>query len=202
MAQKKDKSAKASKKEIRRRIIDASLRVASIQSWHDVSWVDIAQEAQLPLDDVMRAFVSKQDIVHQIVGDMDMSVLAGHLADDGVSKRDRLFDILMERFDAMNEHREAHCSFIQSYGWVYSEKMQDLKLYFCSLSRYAQASGLETGGLFGPMKVFALSVAYGWVLYVWMSDHTPDLVKTMAALDRALGRLEYLSDYIKKPASV
>ncbi len=182
-------------------ILSAALVVAARGAWEFASPLEIADLCGVSVAEIEQVFPSKQDIVHAIVSDLDDSVLAGHHVDEGVSKRDRLFDVLMDRFDAMNDARDAHISFIKSYGWNQCEKKNDLKLYFASLEKYAHMAGLETKGLFGPMRVFALGVAYAWVLSVWMRDHTSDLSRTMSALDRALGRLEWLSDIIQKPAS-
>lgn len=207
MAEKKGKSKngnspKASRQVSRADILNAALVVASRGAWEFASPLEIAALCGVSVDAIQQIFPTKQDMVHAIVSDLDAFVLAGHQVDEGISKRDRLFDVLMDRFDAMNDARDAHISFIKSYGWNNCEKKNDLKLYFSSLEKYARISGLETKGLFGPVRVLALGVAYAWVLSVWMRDETSDISRTMSALDRALGRLEWLSDYIQKPASV
>jgi len=199
MVNKKGKLKKRCKndEDIRKDILDAALIVAARGAWELASPLEIADLCDLSVAEIRQVFPTKQDIMHAIVVEMDEAVLAGHRVDDGVSRRDRLFDVLMDRFDAMNDARDAHKSFIKSYGWNTCDKKNDLKLYFSSLEKYARVSGVETGGLFGPVHVLALSTVYAWVLSVWMRDESADLSRTMSALDRALGRLEWIKEFIE-----
>jgi len=181
-------------------ILEAALRVAAHDAWQTVSYWQIAEEAGLSTADVETLFPSKQDMVAAIVDNLDSRVLGSYQVDQSSSKRDVLFDVLMERFDAMADHRDAHISFLKSYGWTYSSKRDDLKIYFCSLAKYLSASGIETRGLFGPMNVAAVGLGYLYVLFVWSQDKSADLSKTMAALDKMLSRLEWLKEYVTRAA--
>ncbi|HNQ92058.1 MAG TPA: hypothetical protein PKI93_03900 [Alphaproteobacteria bacterium] len=181
----------------RARVINAALSAAAHEAWEFVSYVDIAQRATMAVDEVCDVFPAKADIIRHIVREMDHEVLKNYKVDARASKRDTLFDVLMERFDAMSEHRAAHASFIKSFGWNHCEKFSDLNFYFSSLENYMRAAEVETRGLKGLANVLALGAGYGWVLYVWMGDRTHDLTKTMAALDKMLGRLEWARDYIR-----
>ncbi len=179
-------------------VLEAVLRVAARDAWQTVSYWQIAEEAGLSISEIEVLFPTKQDMVAAIVDDLDARVLSSYQVDISSSKRDVLFDVLMERFDAMTEHRAAHISFLKSYGWTYSTKREDLKIYFCSLAKYLSVSGIETRGLFGPMNVAAVGLGYLYVLFVWSQDTSADLSKTMAALDKMLSRLEWLKGYVTR----
>lgn len=181
-------------------ILEAALRVAAHDAWQTVSYWQIAEEAGLTIPEIKALFPTKQDMVAAIVSDLDARVLGSYQVDISSSKRDVLFDVLMERFDAMSDHRAAHISFLKSYGWAYSSKRDDLKIYFCSLAKYLSVSGVETRGLFGPMNVVAVGLGYLYVLFVWSQDVSSDLTKTMAALDKMLSRLEWLKEYVTRAA--
>ncbi|HOO52005.1 MAG TPA: TetR/AcrR family transcriptional regulator [Alphaproteobacteria bacterium] len=199
MGKKKDKARVSGGSDTRKVILDAVLELAASYPWQSVSYGQIAEKARMTIQDVEDCFASKQDMVKAIVSDMDGRVLGSYQVDASSSKRDLLFDVLMERFDAMTEHRAAHLSFLKSYGWTYSSKRRDLNLYFCSLSRYVSVSGIETRGLFGPMNVAAIGLGYFYVLTVWSQDSSSDLTRTMAALDKTLSRLDWLKEYISRP---
>lgn len=180
----------------RAQIMAAALDVASHAAWEFVSMLEIAEAAGLSVDEIEEIFPTKKDIVRHIVSEMDQKVLKGYKLDPQSSKRDTLFDILMERFDAMNEHQTAHASFIKSFGWNTCEKISDLNFYFSSLENYMEVAAIETRGLKGLANVLALGAGYGWVLFVWMGDQSPDRMKTMATLDKTLGRLQGVAEYI------
>lgn len=182
MVRKKDKSGM---------VIAAALAVAARGPWEFASLLEIADESGLSVAEIEQIFPRKRDMVERIVYDLDLSVLPQG-PDDGAAEdsRDRLFDLLMDRFDAMNQHRAAHMSFIRSFGWNQCDKLRDARLYLLSLVKYLEAAGLDTGGLRGVASVPLYGAAYAWVLYVWMRDASSDLAKTMAALDKMLARME------------
>ncbi|MDY0028872.1 MAG: hypothetical protein RBR86_02905 [Pseudobdellovibrionaceae bacterium] len=196
MVTRKRKERENRSQDRRAAILDAVLRVAARDAWQSVSYWQIAEDAEVSISEVEAFFPSKQDMVAVIVSDLDERVLSNYQVDLSSSKRDVLFDVLMERFDAMADHRDAHISFLKSYGWTYASKREDLKTYFCSLSKYLSLSGIETRGLFGPMAVAAVGLGYLYVLFIWAQDSSPDLAKTMAALDKMLSRLDLLKEYV------
>lgn len=59
-----------------------------------------------------------------------------------------------------------------------------------SMTWMMEAAGIETLGLRGALKVAGLTGVYLKVLKTWTEDDSPDLAKTMAALDKDLGRAE------------
>ena len=60
-----------------------------------------------------------------------------------------------------------------------------------------EAAGADTNGISGGIKVAGLTGIYLKVLCVWAEDESPDLPKTMAALDQALGRAEAIMNTVK-----
>ena len=56
-----------------------------------------------------------------------------------------------------------------------------------------EAAGLQTTGLKGAVRVAGLSGLYIKTLWVWRDDDSPDMAKTMAALDKNLTRAERMA---------
>jgi hypothetical protein len=50
------------------------------------------------------------------------------------------------------------------------------------------AAGISASGPRGMLRAQGLAALFGGVLRTWISDEDPGLARTMAALDRALGR--------------
>jgi len=108
--------------------------------------------------------------------------------------RDKLFALLMARFDAAKSWRPAIDRLARA-------AVRDPRLAAVGMNslrtagkRALDAAGIGAAGLFGPGRIAAL--ATGVLLpvgRVWLKDDSEDLSKTMAALDRRLGRLERLA---------
>jgi AcrR family transcriptional regulator len=201
MARKETQSQKNSTK-IRKAILSAALDVASLHPWEFVSMSEIADSAGLKPHHVTSVFPTKSDILCALIDDLDLEVEKSFTNyDETIPARDRIFDVLMERFDLANAHRNAHISFFKSFGWTCHEARYDLGLMKNSMSRMAKCAGLDTKGLAGTMTIAGLAMAYLWVVLTWMHDTSPDLGKTMAELDKTLGRIDMMTSMIKNYAT-
>jgi ubiquinone biosynthesis protein COQ9 len=169
------------------RILAAALGCATKTSWAEVTLLDIAEAADLPLSELRDTFASKSDIIAALLRAIDDEVLkrAGKRA-EGQEKRDLLFDIIMTRFDVLGPHKAALKS-------IHASGPADFALagpYLSSQHWMLQAAGIGTEGPTGALRVTGLGLAYASVFKVWLEDDDPGLAKTMAALDRRLRRGE------------
>ena len=90
------------------RIIDAAMILTAAQGWRRVSLAAVASEAGLPILQVYRRFPSKTAILCGLFRRVDEAVLAvPPEAEEGERPRDRVFDLLMRRFDALRPYRSA-----------------------------------------------------------------------------------------------
>lgn len=191
MARKQQKAEKSPEKPVRDRIIDGALSLAAVQGWESCSVRDIAGEAGVSLEDFYEHFDDRADVVSAYGRRLDRVVLSRFSdLDYDSSPRDRLFDILMERFDVAGEHRDGVVSILQSCKVDPKQAVISLPHIAGSMTRMLEAAGLDTAGLRGAARVAGLAALYMWVLRVWVTDDSEDLSKTMAALDKGLGRLE------------
>src|SRR6478735_6889706 len=92
----------------RDRIIDAALALTARDGWRGLSMAAIAAEAGLPILNLYRAFSSKTAILCAFFRRIDEAVLAAPVeAEIDERPRDRVFDLLMRRFDALQPYRGA-----------------------------------------------------------------------------------------------
>src|SRR5580658_5970094 len=87
-------------------IIAAALRLGAERAWSEIALADIAAAAGLGLIELYRVFPSKLAILDGLARQTDAAVLAVP-ADAGDRPRDRLFDVLMRRFDTLLPSRPA-----------------------------------------------------------------------------------------------
>ena len=193
------KKATPKKVDIATKVLDTAMKLAAEGRWRDLSLAEIADEAKLSLATVYPVYSSKQDILSALFRRIDAAVMAAEDASarEG-SARDRLFDVLMRRFDALGPYREALANIIDVQA-------RDPLAAVCGLARLGrsmacmlEAAGFSTSGLRGALRIKALSAAYLATLRVWLHDDSPDMAPTMAALDRHLGRLDNLAKCLSR----
>src|SRR5262249_57575594 len=87
-------------------VIDVALRLAAERGWAGLALSDIAAAAKLTLADLYASYPSKTAILVGLSREVDRQVLAGLEPGAEESTRDRLFDLIMKRFDALAPHRD------------------------------------------------------------------------------------------------
>ena len=175
----------------RERILDATLALAEREGWRKASLAAIAAEAGMPLHALYAEFRSRAAILAGLMARTDKAVLAeAPAADAEESPRDRLFEVLMRRFDAMKPHRSGLRAIARDLGSDPPAALCSAPAFLRSMAWMLEAAGLSSAGLRGRVRVRALAILYLCVLRVFVRDETEDLSKTMAALDRRLRQAE------------
>jgi hypothetical protein len=104
--------------------------------------------------------------------------------------RDRVFDLLMRRFDALTPYRAA----IEALGReLPTDPLAALAAgagLLRSMRWMLEAAGISGEGLGGAVAVKLTAAAYLATLRTWLRDESADLAPTMAALDRRLRGIE------------
>ncbi len=101
----------------RERIVEAFMALLGEQPIEEVGFGDIAARAGVSLADLRTMFGSKLAILAAYSKEIDRLVLAGIDADMAEEPpRERLFDVLMRRLDALSAHKAAVRSLIHSAG--------------------------------------------------------------------------------------
>lgn len=184
-------------------VIDTALDLAAKNGWRVLNLAEIAGEAGLPLSKVYPHFGSTQAILDGFARRIDAQVLAEELDEEELAQpaRDRVFDVLMRRFDLLQPQRAALANIIY-------DQMRDPAAGLCSLAQLRrsmilmlEAAGLSADGLSGMLRVKGLMAIYLATLRVWLKDDTADLAKTMAALDGYLRRIESFTERMKRGPS-
>ncbi len=175
----------------RSRIIRTALELAVIEGWGRVSLSSIAAAAGLSLADAYRIFPSKGAILDGFIRGIDEQVLAAGEADFEESVRDRLFEVLMRRFDALNPHKAAVAAIMRD-GIDPSVWLGGVPAFLRSMAWMLEAAGLSSSGLEGLIRIKGISMIWANAARVWLRDDTADMTKTMAALDKGLRQAETL----------
>ena len=172
-----------------RHIIDHTLNAAAASGWARLTLRDIAVASEMSLADLHAVYPSKHAILAAYLRSVDATVLAGEVPEDE-NPRDRLFDVLMQRFDALNANRTAVVNILgaQAYGPLSALALVPQML--CSMSLMLEIANIKTTGIVGALRVKGLAAVWLATLRAWRHDESPDMAATMAALDRHLGHAE------------
>jgi AcrR family transcriptional regulator len=175
----------------RETIADALMALAAERPWDEISISDVAARAGVSLAQFRDVFPSKGAVLGSFSRRIDRIVLDATTNDLATeSDKDRLFDVLMRRFDAMVPYKPALLHINQ---WAMREPtaLPDLnRLAINSLRFMMEAAGLSSEGPLGALKLQGLALAWTRVFHVWLADETSDQAETMAALDKELTRGE------------
>ncbi len=180
---------------VKDRIIASALKLASFQSWSFITIRDIAENAEIGLDEFYEVFDSKDDIVTAYGHQLDQKVLR-NFSDihPETPVRDLIFDVVMERFDLANHDREGLKSILNSMKSDPKHFFTAVPQLGISMTKMLEAAGLDAYGPKGVVRVAGLTAAVAWVTKTWLEDESEDLSKTMAALDKVLERIEGLAE--------
>ena len=189
---------------LRDAVIETTMTVAARDGWRGLNLARVAEEAGLPLARVLIPFPDKYTVMNAFQDRIDAAMLAeadalassGDGGDDS-DARDRLFDLVMARFDALAPYRAAMAE-------IARDALRDpgsarfLPRMARSMSRILEAAGIGATGLAGAVRAKGLALVYADAFRVWLGDDTADQSKTMAALDRGLARAEKAQRFLAR----
>ena len=173
----------------RDKIIAAFLELLAAKRIEQIGFAEIAEAAGVPLPQLRNEFASTLAILAAHIKSVDRAVLGADLTDvEEEPPRERLFDVLMRRLEILKPHREAVASLLHS-----ARRNPPLALALNAMAVRSQqwmlaAAGISASGPRGMLRAQGLAALFGGVLRTWIDDEDQGLARTMAALDRALGR--------------
>lgn len=190
MAKKADPEAK---------ILSAAMDLAAQQGWPAVTTSAIAEQAGLGADEVFRHAPGRQGVLDLLGRKIDEAMLAeGPVEDDGESGRDRLFEVMMRRFDFLQDHREGVLAIVGGFRGDPILAMKQLPALERSMDLMLDVAGLPARGLIGQIKIRVTTAIYLDLVRTWSRDQSEDMAATMKALDKRLNQAEQLANTFER----
>jgi hypothetical protein len=153
-----------------------------------------AREAGLDLPRARARFPSRAAVLMRFGRVADQAALTG-MADDG-AVRDRLFDLIMRRIDALQAHRAGVNAVLNMLPGMPPLALLLGMATERSMRWLLDAAGVGTAGVAGRLRVRGMVAVWLWTVRAWQKDDSADLSATMAALDRALGHAERAAGWL------
>jgi AcrR family transcriptional regulator len=173
----------------RDRIIAAFMALLAERPIEEIGFGDIAGRAGVSLGALRGEFPSTLAIYAAHVKAIDRKVLDGGDADMAEEPpRERLFDVLMRRIEALAPHRPALRSLMRS-----ARRHPSLAFALNAMAVRSQqwmlaAADIDASGPGGMVRAQGLALLFARVLATFVHDEDEGLARTMAALDRELAR--------------
>lgn len=172
-------------------LLESAFEVIAEQGWTATYAQAVAARAGVPLVEVYRQLPSRGALLRalsrradEVMLELDQTELIG------LPPRDRVFELIMRRLDAMTPLRAG-------LKRLANDATRDPALVVStacrmdrSLAWLQEAAGLRSHGVRPRLQRQALGMVYLRTLRVWLRDESADHAKTMAELDRTLRRVE------------
>jgi len=183
---------------------EAALALCAEKSWVDVGLLSLCQEAGQSLSACAEAGITRFSVAEYLDQKLDCAMLEA-VADIEAEapNRDRLFDVIMARFDAMQDQRAAWVSILEADAQEPAASFARAARRLRTAAWALEAIGISTDSLKATARVMGLARRLRKIEALWLKDDA-DLSKTMAGLDQTLResedwleRGEKLSEFFK-----
>jgi AcrR family transcriptional regulator len=180
--------------------LDAFLRLIADKGFTQISLREVAETAGLGVAELYGLYRDKVALASAFMAKIDAEVLAGtpRQSDPEETARDRLFDVLMRRYDALRPHRAALAAIRRA---ALRDPLLAIELgptLRRSMAAMLEAASISSEGLRGALRQNGLLAIDYAVARVFDGDETTDLSKTMAALDGRLKMAERWAQLLDK----
>lgn len=162
--------------------LDAALGLAAEKDWAEISLAEIARACHKTLADFYGE-VDKDGLMDELDQRLDKACCTEPV-DSGATLRERVFDVAMLRFEAMEDHRDAILSMRNSWKRDPARRLKAAK------RRLRTARWILTCAEADGPALASRSVLLSAILFraeeAWSKETSPDFTRTMAQLDRDL----------------
>ncbi|MEQ8964259.1 MAG: TetR/AcrR family transcriptional regulator [Azospirillaceae bacterium] len=181
-------------------LLRTALDIAAESGWDAVGPHAVAERAGVDLVEVYRHYPDRDAFLTGLSRWVDEQMLSRADVEESEAPRDRLFEVMMSRFDALGEMREGVIAVLDGLRRDPAGAARLLPAVERSMRWALEAAGMPPQGLIGRAKVKALGLIYLDLLRTWSRDDSPDLAHTMKAVDKRLNQAEQFANTFERRA--
>ena len=152
---------------------------ANLQPWHFV---------------VIKNKKIKNDLLKNINRYVDSLLINDMKSIEQSSTKDMLFEVLMARFDILQQNRISIIKIYESFKKSPHQIFNLLPSFLESMIVTAELAKFNVNGLKGSIRLKGLIVVYFATFLLWLDDKTASLEKTMTGLDK---NLDYAEKFVR-----
>ena len=160
--------------------------------WDKFSLEKLSTKENIPVEDLKDLFKCKYSIVDKFSRMVDKNIESKLKIEDfkDSSKKDILFELIMMRFDEMEEFKGSLAKILDASRNKPLLISIITKNVMNTMDFFLELSNSYNNYAFDVLKKNFLFLIYSITFKTWLSDNTEELSKTMAELDRLLSTAE------------
>ncbi len=185
--------------DIEKKYIKKGFHLINDIGWDKFSVEKLSTKENIPVKDLKVIFKCKYSIVDKFSRMIDKSIESKLRIQDfrDSSKKDILFELIMMRFDEMEEFKGSLAKVLDASKnkplliSIITQNVMNTMDFFLELSNS------YNNYAFDVLKKNFLFLIYSITFKTWLSDNTEDLSKTMAELDKLLSTAENFQQKVR-----
>jgi hypothetical protein len=181
-------------------VVAAVFAQAGERGWARVSVAEAVRAAGLDLARARARFPTKLFALMRFGSLADQAALTGATTEGPV--KDRLFDMIMRRFDVLQAHRIGVLAVLDAAKFDPALGLILTRLSTRSMGWLLEGAGISAAGLRGLLRTKGLLGVWLYAVRAWGQDDSADLASTMTAVDKALDRAGELARYLGDKSTV
>lgn len=172
-------------------LIKLAFALLAEHGWRRFSFAELARRAGVPLTAIYAELPDQAALLRALGRRLDAEMLALDMTElDGMTPRERVFELVMRRLDAMADYKEG----LRTIARETLREPMLLATACCNVDRLSRrlldAASTEGGPCMAKAARRVMGAIYVRAFNVWLDDDTPDMARTLAELDRRLQQAE------------
>ena len=165
--------------------LKSALDLARDRSWNKLTLIEIAENADISMTDLYG--IADKDVLTDALESWADKAMSGEDIDMDGTPRERLFDVIMRRFETMEDYRAGVLALMRARDRSPARLAVLLKARGKSARWALSCAGLDQGpGAERSSKTLGIAWAIGKTERAWRKDDAGDFARTMATLDAEL----------------
>lgn len=172
---------------IRFKTVEAALDILTQMPWDALTMEALAARVSLTPIQLYTIFPTRCDLLNGIVQFIDHKMIALYQeGTEDLSLQEKLFDIIMCRFEVMEAYKKALKNIILT---IWRDPLSFPRGVFSglhSMRLILKTVRVPVDGMKGKLNIKILSFFYLYSLKFWFEDETQDMAKTLVQVDQGL----------------
>lgn len=177
------------KKNLQSKVAKAALELLANEAWDSLSPDKLAAQADLPLPQIQKAFPIPRSLIPAIVDWVDEKTESAE-PDATAAPADTLFELLMNRFETMGSFKPSFVALAETIRRRPPEAFTFYHSFRPFLAKALLLSQPKAERRPSEAQIVCLAGIYAFTFFRWAEDKTPDMCRTMAALNGAIKSCE------------
>ena len=178
-----------------KKIAIVTLTILNTKSWKNLLVSEVKSKSRVKLfDNIIK---NKKDLIKNINTYFDYNLTLNKKNIEDSNSKDMIFEILMQRFDLLQENRKAIISIFKSFKHKPLDLLFLLPQLIDSIVLILGFAKVSSKGIIGSINVKGIFIIYVSTFFVWLEDDNSNLEKTMTSLDNYLNQAGKILKYIR-----